>query len=305
MKQIEVSHKAIKRKYDIGLSPLEEIREITVLALLKLGVTGTVSYTHGSKIYTSFQQGINLSRPILTSLFIRDADDFRRLWDLFIASIDGECHISTMVANDIDRVLYTSVMSFAACYDIWKPKSRKTPGTHFELLLGSVLAQFMPELARTKFIALPGQDEKVSTDIVFGSEIGGLVIPAKITTRERIVQPYAHQRILDSVFPDGRYKSVLMCVSETQRDDDNTKVNDICVPGTVRLFQTHLASLSGIYYIDPPARYLHQDVAAVVRVSTYSALLREDLPKLIGFTTRRLPEDHLRTWPLREDLEKL
>ena len=289
MNQIEVSHKAVKRAYDQGGSPLDALRDISCLALNKLAATRTIDYKHGAKIYSSFSNGTTISRPILTSLFVRDNAEFQRLWGRFVSSIYGERHVSSMAANNIDRVLYTAIMAFAACYDIWKPKSRKTPGTHFEVLLGSVLSQFLPNLIRTKFITLPGQDEKVSTDIVFGSETGGLVIPAKITTRERIVQPYAHQRILDSVFPDGRYKSVLMCVSETQRNDDDNHVNDICVPGTVRLFQAHLASLAGIYYLDPPARYLQPDVAAVVRVASYSTLLREDLPGLVAFTTQRPP----------------
>lgn len=287
MNQIESSHRAIKRAYDLGASPIKELGNLAEIAIAKLAKTGVSRYAHGDKNYICLKDADSLSRPILEELFIRDNIVFRNLWCRFIASIDNDRHLSLMSAIDIDRVMYTAIMGFAAYYDIWKPKSRKTPGTHFELLLGSVLSQFMPQLTRTKFISLPNQDEKVSTDIVFGNENGGLVIPAKITTRERIVQPYAHQRILDSIFPDGRYKSVLMCVSETQRDDDNKHVNDICVPGTVKLFQAHLSNLSGIYYLDPPARYMQKDISAIVRVATYSALFREDLPRLIAFTTQR------------------
>ena len=290
MNQIEVTHKALKRNYDSGGSPLDALRDIACLGIEKLATISTIDYGRiANKSYFAFSNNHALSRPIRTSLFIQDSTQFRTLWSQFINSIEVERHVSTMCANDIDRVLYTAIMSFAACFDIWKPKSRKTPGTHFEVLLGSVLTLFLPNLARSKFISLPEQDEKVSTDIVFGNEIGGIVIPAKITTRERIVQPYAHQRILDSIFPDGRYKSVLMCVSETQRDDDDVAVNEICVPGTVRLFQTHLSSLSGIYYLDPPARYMAADVATLVRVGSYSTLLREDLPSIVRLTTQTPP----------------
>lgn len=96
-----------------------------------------------------------------------------------------------------------------------------------------------------------------------------------------MVQPYAHQRILDSVFGDQAFKSTLVCMSEMQRDGDDN-ANAICVPGTIRLFQMHLAELSGIYYLDPPARYLHDDVAGVVTVNSVGALLADDLPTLIG-----------------------
>lgn len=89
------------------------------------------------------------------------------------------------------------------------------------------------------------QAGSVATDIVFkkNEDNKGLVIPVKITTRERIVQPFAHQRILDSVFGPGSYQSLLICVSEMQRDKENN-VNEICVPGTIQLFQRHLASLT-------------------------------------------------------------
>jgi hypothetical protein len=107
-----------------------------------------------------------------------------------------------------------------------------------------------------------------------------IVFPVKITTRERIVQPFAHQRILDSVFGEGQYKSVLVCVSETQRDKENN-VKEICVPGTIRLFQKHLARLSGIYYLDPPERYLNADLQEVISVGTLGQLLTSTLPELI------------------------
>ena len=177
--------------------------------------------------------------------------------------------------------MYTSIISFSACFDIWKPKSRKVPGTHFEILVGSLLTQLIPKFSRSKFISLPKQTEKVTTDIVFDNGEIGLIFPAKITTRERIVQPYAHQRILDSIFGESRYKTCLLCVSETQRDDRKALVNDICVPGTIKLYQDHLSKLSGLYYLDPPKRYTDSDITDRINVGDYGQLFRTDLNKLI------------------------
>lgn len=281
MKEIDELHSIVKNKYDKGLSDIGGLRLVAEISLEKLGTTGICDYFHERKKYNVFGVPGYLSRPILSDYFILDRRGFRILWEKFISSINRETHTSSMDAVEVDRVVYTAIMSFAACYDIWKNKSRKTPGTHFELLLGSLLSLFAPHLVRSKFISLPNQDEKVATDIVFSSQKGGLVIPAKITTRERIVQPYAHQRILDSIFPDLRYKSVLLCVSETQRDDVRTRVNDICVPGTIKLFQTHLARLSAIYYLDPPDRYLDSDMTKIIQVSRLSQLFCKDLPALL------------------------
>lgn len=93
------------------------------------------------------------------------------------------------------------------------------------------------------------------------------------------MQPYAHQRILESVFGMDRYRSVLVCMSEMQRDRKRN-ANAICVPGTIRLFQTHLAKLTALYYLDPPARYLAPDVTSLVSVRTVGDLLCDDLPWL-------------------------
>jgi len=68
-----------------------------------------------------------------------------------------------------------------------------------------------------------------------------------------------------------------MCVSETQRDDKSQSVKEICVPGTIRLFQAHLASLNSIYYLDPPLRYLEPDITNLLMVSDHGQFFREDL----------------------------
>lgn len=64
-----------------------------------------------------------------------------------------------------------------------------------------------------------------------------------------------------------------------QRDEENG-ANEICVPGTIRLFQKHLAQLTGIYYLDPPARYLDPDVTSVVRVDYLGVFFAQDLSLL-------------------------
>jgi hypothetical protein len=191
------------------------------------------------------------------------------------------------------------VTAFCLCYDVWKSKSRKTPGTFFEVLIGSAARVRFPGLALTKHIPINGlpvteavdamietgtneetehavealTGDSVSTDLVLADPARerGAVIPLKITTRERIVQPFAHQRILDSAYP-GRFASFLACISEVQRDDSTGTVKQICVPGTVALFQKHLARLNGLYYCDIPVRYARPDLGAVIDVKPLHAL---------------------------------
>jgi hypothetical protein len=283
MERIVKLHADIKRRYDRGDSPLDSLGEATRVALDLLNTYSNplILFHTGGKPYMAFSTGMRSSRPIHRSLMCGNSPEFIGLWTKLLNSLDAQHHAIDMNEAEIDRALYTAISAFAACFDLWKPLSRKTPGTHFELLMGSLLSRLMPQYQRSKFISLPGQEEKVSTDIVFNAPTrGGLVFPAKITTRERIVQPYAHQRILDSAFPDRRYKSVMLCVSETQLDAANDIANDICVPGTIRLFQAHLAKLEGIYYLDPPTRYQQNDLTSLLRISSYGKLLTTDLMSL-------------------------
>src|SRR5690606_30341927 len=67
--------------------------------------------------------------------------------------------------------------------------------------------------------------------------------------------------------------------SEMQRDQEEG-ANEICVPGTLKMYQKHLASVSGIYYLDPPVRYLAEDLKQVVVVESIGRLLTSDLAGL-------------------------
>jgi hypothetical protein len=311
MNSIKTSFDLAKVLYDRGQSPLSVIHDTVCICLDKLGPVTVRDYGGViGKNYSIFEINSNKSRPVLLPLFFKNSDEFSKKWSEFLASCSHENNRYTSTAEDANTVLYTAVMAFAVCYDLWKPSSRKTPGTFFEILLGSLISQVLPRWERSKFITLPalistnnddqslsGDDDqslsgeedglqdtpsKVSTDIVFNfNNQAGIVIPAKITTRERIVQPFAHQRILDSAVGLGKYVSLLACVSETQRDDKNSSVNEICVPGTIELFQRYLAKIGGIYYLDPPERYLRLSIDGVVEVSTIGGLITGGFEKII------------------------
>jgi hypothetical protein len=284
VKELDGLFKKTKEKYDQGFAPLDRLSDLTRHALGLLAKAEPVklpSLSAGKKQYWVLKAGQSLSRPFLPPLLIRKEADFESAWTRLEEALDGGSRRINLDAEEVNSTLYTVVMAFCLCYDLWKPKSRKTPGTQFEVVLGSLLKHLLPKHTRTKHVPLPGEDESVSTDIVMtgNAKEGALVFPAKITTRERIVQPFAHQRILQSVFGEGVYRSVLVCVSEMQRDEESG-ANEICVPGTIRLFQRHLATLSGIYYLDPPVRYLQKDLTSVVTVASIGQLLTGDLPKL-------------------------
>ena len=272
----------LKKAYDQGGAPLGLLHDLTVHALTLISDVDLIDYdSNCSKPYRVFKTDSQLSRPVLPTMLISDPPEFSKNWNELVAALDATGHRVDATEDLINKTLYTSAMSFAVCIDLWKPKSRKTPGTVYEIIMGSIMGKILPSHKRLKYISLPVDDEKVTTDIVFDRKGNGLVIPVKISTRERVVQPYAHQRILDSVFGPDRYESILICINETQRDDNNLTTNDICVPGTIKLFQSHLASLSGLFYLDPPERYLKKDLTDIIDVKTVGWLLTTKLPELV------------------------
>ena len=321
MQEIKRVFDAAKDAYDRGESPLTEIASTSKACLEKLSRLTPTSYgTCSGKNYSIYEDGGHKSRPFLPATFISSPSRYCTAWNSLVGSKDERAHGFTVSATHVDEVIYTTVMAFALCYDLWKPKSRKTPGTYFEVVLGSLMAVLLPEATRTKFISLGPLDRsgnyatstkatetfvrdsdaveaavddgdlddertesrKVSTDIVFNLPSNkGIVIPAKITTRERIVQPFAHQRILDSAFGEGRYISLLACVSETQRDDADQAVNEICVPGTIGLFQEYLAKLGGIYYLDIPRRYAALGETGLIEIDSIGSLLTKRLGSIV------------------------
>jgi hypothetical protein len=291
MLQLKKHLEAAKKAYDSHTDPLRQIRAISIYCLEKLHADATSKQRpnlEGKAYVVLAANNAGLSRPILKSLFLSEPNRFADALDRVIKGIDRNQRkiVLNGTAEDaqaeINQVIYTAVMGFAACFDLWMPSSRKTPGTFFEIVLGSLLKELLPMHVRSKHVPLTGTSESVSTDIVFDSkDKAGLIFPAKITTRERIVQPFAHQRILDSYFGEKkRYRSIICCISETQRDDVNDRVNDICVPGTIKLFQQHLAAIDYLCYADPPTRYQQEDVTKVIGVKTFGWLLTEGLATL-------------------------
>lgn len=259
------------------------------------GANGPVPY-HAATYLDS------VSRPYLDGLFTADPATFEA---------EGQEFAADMVARRSNpqlhaRVIYTVMTAFSLCFDLWKPGSRKTPGTFFEVLIGSAAIHRFPGVTLSKHVKIedvPGDDvdalvdvdgaegdavealkgDSVATDLVLTREAGdrAAVIPLKITTRERIVQPFAHQRILSSAFGD-KYASFIACISEVQRDGVTTSVKQVCVPGTVALFQKHMAAVNGLYYADVPERYARADLQAVLPVKSIGHLFDDVARHLEG-----------------------
>jgi hypothetical protein len=275
--------------YGSGTLTLKDLGDYGSYCLTKLKdipfvPQGTAMLNGIVKNYSSYQMLRARCRPIRTDIYINDPGVFLNTWKGFIDGMDPSR--KKVDFDRIDHAVYTLTQSFSALIDLFKPGSRKTPGTFLEIIIGMILTE-VSGLKMEKQIPVPGESYKIPTDIVLIQPVGSvkpnLVVPIKITTRERIVQPFVHQRILDAVYGEKKYESILVMVSELQRDDEGAHgLNEICVPNQISLYQKYLGRLSGMYYLDVPNAYATSDFSRLIPVRTVGDLLRQDLAVLIG-----------------------
>jgi hypothetical protein len=239
-------------------------------------------------VFVAVNDVAKVSRPYRPSLFINSYAEWESAWKAMLASMDRAAR--TMTYRDTDRVIYSAAIVFFAVIDILRPGSRKTNGTFLEWLLGTLLV-LLTGYPLTRHIPIAamdalvedeehengsGSEGSVPTDIVIDPGDGKykLVFPVKTSTRERIGQIFTHQRILDTEFP-GRYRSALLCVSETQLMKKTHGVQETCVPRQVSFNEKYIAHVDALYYLDPPFAYI--DDAIAVSVRRMSDLFRVDL----------------------------
>ncbi len=206
----------------------------------------------------------NISRPYRPALLINSYDEWQESWDKMVGSINQRDR--RMGPANIDRVLYSAAMAFFAVIDLSQRGSRKRNGTFLEWLLGSLLVA-VSGFQLTRQIPIPDSGEgSVPTDIVLDPGAGRykLVFPVKTSTRERIGQTFTHQRILDAEFP-GKYRSALLCVSETQLLKGANAVQETCVPQQVSFNEKYIAHIDALYYLDPPFAYINDSITVPVR----------------------------------------
>jgi hypothetical protein len=116
------------------------------------------------------------------------------------------------------------------------------------------------------------------TDFLFdlGAQKCRIHLPVKLSTRERVVQVWAHQRVLDGVYGVGRFRGILVVGTETKAGTKNLKVTEICLPDQWAVYQMFISQLRRVYYLDVPGRYLRlPGVFPYIQVKTLSAFFTE------------------------------
>jgi hypothetical protein len=229
----------------------------TTIAELALHARGLLaSIDHGAlasrvagKQYFNYR-GEHQSRPVNQDLFELDDGTFRHQTDRFISGMTSES------PDTIVRIAYTLAYSVFVTNDVFGI-GRKASATYFEILSGHMVARHFGISPRRK-VRIPESGTDLPTDYVFdpGERSRKVHLPVKTSTRERAVQAWVHQLVLDRIFGTGMYRGVLVVASETKRNTRTDEVVEICVPRQLQMFQARVAEISRVYYLDPPAPYL-------------------------------------------------
>ena len=209
------------------------------------------------KEYFVFRQGEtgDSSRPVNRDLYSEKMihEEVDALSHTPICSITD-----TLRDNEIDQLLYTIAMSYCCAIDLLKSGDRKTPATFFEKLIGHIFARAYDTNPEDQLAVLNLELEKfIPTDFVLKLAEGKshIHLPVKTSTRERIIQVWAHQRILDGVYGTNRFKGILVSIAETNKRGSES-VHEVCVPNQWQLYQMFIAHMHRIYYLDVPHDYL-------------------------------------------------
>lgn len=206
------------------------------------------------KEYFAFEGEDKISRPVNQALYIGDVS----AWNDLLQRI-ARRDFKRADATKITQAIYTVAISFCASIDLLKKGDQKTPGTFFEYLIGHLFASRLGINPRTRLPVLNVDDLKTElpTDFVFdlGKGKPKFHLPVKTSTRERVIQVWAHQRVLNGVYGTGLFLGTPVILTETKNDVAKREVVEICLPDQWRLYQMHIAQLRRIYYLDVPAAY--------------------------------------------------
>lgn len=209
------------------------------------------------KSYFSYQSGASRSRPINIELFRTRNDE---AFDSFRKILEGNRY--QLNSDEITRSVYIVAMTCCAGKDVSSRGDKKTPGTIFEWICAALLKSCL-KVDPVRALQVLNLDLKgdLPTDFVFdlGEEKPKFHLPVKTSTRERIIQVWAHQRVLDGVYGVGRFLAMPVILTETRLDSKKLEVVEICLPWQWRLYQMHIAVLWNVCYLDIPAAYLDLD----------------------------------------------
>lgn len=204
--------------------------------------------------------GMKYSRPVNIDLYNEGCgvdDKGVALIDVFWSNVRSH-NMKNQTASDITAALYTICMNYCCCADLVRGV-KKNSGDYFEKLVGHLYSMHLSLNPTKKMNVVELDDESITlhTDFTFDLGVGKpkFHVPAKTSTRERVAEVWAQQRILDCAFGVGRFICLLTCIGETNFERKNMAVTLTCVPNQWINYQLFISQIKRAYYLDVPEKY--------------------------------------------------
>ncbi len=257
---VEPSYRALQVAAMPGLgrpeviAPLLECIRRSMDHLASVPQTSLTSLVPGKEYfaYSETRPKVRSSRGINRELFTPDVD---HVVNTIAALLAGDVPDDPL---DLHTALYTAAIALPAAIDVTKDGDKKSPGTYLEILVGQLVAT-MFQTQPTKSVVAPTLDLEISlpTDFVFdlGPNKSRIHLPVKASTRERVIQVWAHQRVLDGMHGVNRFRGLLVVLAETNRQSVNNSITEVCLPKQWTAYQMYIAQLHRVYYFDVPDKY--------------------------------------------------
>lgn len=265
-----LSISASKAILDLAVTSLEFLTKDCERADLRSLVPG--------KEYISFSRNGVIARPANTRLFTTDSTAILRDWPLVS---DGSLDTARL-----ERMLYTVALAPCLAMELLNRGNKKGPATYFECVIGHIFAKSLGTgPIKGARLPVPGSSVRMTMDFLFDTagDFPNIHLPVKMSTRERVVQAWAHQRLLDSAYGEAYYKGIMVLFSETKLDSKKLEVVEICVPDQWLAYQSLLSKMERIYYFDLPVRYqqLTDSFPSVIQIRPFHEYFTE-APSVVG-----------------------
>lgn len=226
-----------------------------------------------------------LSRPANVAMMLRTRDTVAAAWR------EWE---SNRIGNEFrGKLLYTVALAPCLALELFDRQNKKGPATYFECVVGHIFSRCMGvNPSRKAILPVCGRRVRLTMDFLFErSKDFKVHLPVKMSTRERVVQAWSHQRLLDGAFGNNAYRAIMVCFAETKLDSRSLEVVEICVPEQWLAYQALLARMERIYYFDVPTRYtaLSRQFPEVITVKPFTEFFREKATVLAPRNARADP----------------
>lgn len=276
--QLRNSYASVKKACQSGWRSDAASQAIIDLAVTSLRFLSTkceqvtLNSSVPGKNYISFARNNVVARPANRDFFVVDPQVITRDWQSWLSGIPN--------AENFRRMFYTVALAPCLAMELFDRNNKKGPATFFECMIGHIFARSLGiEPTKHATLSVSGRSVRMTMDFLFEPAGGSFNIhlPVKISTRERVVQAWAHQRLLDSAYGSGRYKGIMVLFSETKLDSRNHEVVEICVPDQWLVYQTLLSKMERIYYFDVPVRYqeLTNKFPSIIQIKPFQEFIAE------------------------------